>query len=340
MCRHVLGHTKRELVKLSPLPPLFAICSKMWYPPLIQASAAIKKASDSDDELGNELKAAMAADSAVSEALMIRALGAALTETKCRNQGYVLEGFPETLAQASSLFPAAAPEDEEEAPPEEEGEEGGAASKKVDPVAPEFVICLEAADDVVKQKMLAQPESSVTEEEVSEKLVAYATNNAEDSPTSVLALPALGSVESLSLEVKLETAIDMLAGKARVYLGAPRNYGPSKEELAAKAAQEEEANKRKTAEEAELKAKQEAAELQERQQREAVEARRLAELQQKERELLEVRSIPLRNYLMQNVIPTLTEGLIEVCKIKPEDPVDYLAEYLFKNNPVEEELFD
>ena len=53
-------------------------------------------------------------------------------------------------------------------------------------------------------------------------------------------------------------------------------------------------------------------------------------------ELLEVRSIPLRNYLMQNVIPTLTEGLIEVCKLKPEDPVDYLAEYLFKNNPVED----
>ena len=55
-------------------------------------------------------------------------------------------------------------------------------------------------------------------------------------------------------------------------------------------------------------------------------------------ELLEVRSIPLRNYLMQNVIPTLTEGLIEVCKLKPEDPVDYLAEWLFKNNPIEEEL--
>merc|ERR1712070_400640 len=98
----------------------------------------------------------------------------------------------------------------------------------------------------------------------------------------------------------------------------------------------EEANKRKTAEEAELKAKQEAAELPERQQREAVEARRLAELQQKERELLEVRSIPLRNYLMQNVIPTLTEGLIEVCKLKPDDPVDYLAEWLFKNNPNED----
>ena len=60
-------------------------------------------------------------------------------------------------------------------------------------------------------------------------------------------------------------------------------------------------------------------------------------VEQQEQEMLEVRSIPLRNYLMQNVIPTLTEGLIEVCKLKPEDPVDYLADYLFKNNPVEED---
>ena len=55
------------------------------------------------------------------------------------------------------------------------------------------------------------------------------------------------------------------------------------------------------------------------------------------RELLEVRSLPLRNYLLQNVIPTLTEGLIEVCKVKPDDPIDHLAEWLFQNNPVEEE---
>lgn len=35
---------------------------------------------------------------------------------------------------------------------------------------------------------------------------------------------------------------------------------------------------------------------------------------------------------MDNVVPILTEGLIEVCKITPEDPVDHLAEYLFKRS--------
>lgn len=45
--------------------------------------------------------------------------------------------------------------------------------------------------------------------------------------------------------------------------------------------------------------------------------------------MLETQSIPLRNYLMQHVMPTLTEGLIEVCKVKPEDAVDYLVSFIY-----------
>ena len=35
---------------------------------------------------------------------------------------------------------------------------------------------------------------------------------------------------------------------------------------------------------------------------------------------------------MDNLVPILTDGLIEVCKKTPDDPVDYLAEYLFKRS--------
>ena len=52
---------------------------------------------------------------------------------------------------------------------------------------------------------------------------------------------------------------------------------------------------------------------------------RLALVQQEEKEMLEVQSTPLRNYLMRYVMPTLTQGLVEVCKVRPEDPVDYLV---------------
>jgi adenylate kinase len=60
---------------------------------------------------------------------------------------------------------------------------------------------------------------------------------------------------------------------------------------------------------------------------------KLEQIKHEELEYLETQSIPLRNYLMSHVMPTLTKGLIECAKIKPDDPIDYLAEFLFKNNP-------
>ena len=35
---------------------------------------------------------------------------------------------------------------------------------------------------------------------------------------------------------------------------------------------------------------------------------------------------------MDNLVPILTDGLIEVCRTQPDDPVDSLAEYLFKRS--------
>lgn len=69
-----------------------------------------------------------------------------------------------------------------------------------------------------------------------------------------------------------------------------------------------------------------------RKQKEAYTRTRLEQIKEQERDLLDTRSQPIRQYLMDNVVPILTDGLIEVCKNVPEDPVDYLAEYLFKRS--------
>ena len=55
----------------------------------------------------------------------------------------------------------------------------------------------------------------------------------------MLELKALAGVEPLHFAVEADTGIMAMAAKARVYLGAPRNYGPTEEELASKAAVEE-----------------------------------------------------------------------------------------------------
>ena len=48
-------------------------------------------------------------------------------------------------------------------------------------------------------------------------------------------------------------------------------------------------------------------------------------LKEQEKVLLDERSKPLRTYLMGNVVPFLTQGLLEICKERPEDPVDFLV---------------
>ena len=51
----------------------------------------------------------------------------------------------------------------------------------------------------------------------------------------------------------------------------------------------------------------------------------MEEVKREEYEQLEAQSIPLRNYLLKHVLPTLTEGLNDCCKTRPDDPVDYLV---------------
>lgn len=68
-------------------------------------------------------------------------------------------------------------------------------------------------------------------------------------------------------------------------------------------------------------------------------AETLEKLQKEEEKVLIAQSEPLRHYLMKYVFPILTKGLIELATLKPCDPLDFLAEFLFKENP-EAKMFD
>lgn len=45
---------------------------------------------------------------------------------------------------------------------------------------------------------------------------------------------------------------------------------------------------------------------------------------------MDTRSQPIRQYLMDNVVPYLTQGLIDLCKKVPEEPGEFLADFLIK----------
>ena len=43
--------------------------------------------------------------------------------------------------------------------------------------------------------------------------------------------------------------------------------------------------------------------------------------------------VPVRTYLDNTVVPILLQAMSALVKERPEDPVQYVAEYLMKNNP-------
>lgn len=65
----------------------------------------------------------------------------------------------------------------------------------------------------------------------------------------------------------------------------------------------------------------------------------LEQFQLEEEKILVAQGEPLRHYMIRFIFPTLSKGLLEVARVKPDDPVDFLAEYLFKENP-EGHMFD
>ncbi|KFO21337.1 adenylate kinase 7 isoform X1 [Fukomys damarensis] len=261
---------------------------------------------------------------------IIRFVKEKLKSMPCRNQGYILDGFPKTYDQAKDLFNQ---EDEEK-----EDEIRGKLFPVDKLILPEFVCGLDASDEFLKQRVINLPESVVagthyTQDRFLRALSNYRDINTEDE--TVYNYFDEIEIHPVHIDVeKLEDAQNRLAIKQLIReIGEPRNYGLTEEE---KVELEQKAAEMRLAEEAAQEAAQaqkEAAETAERLARWEEWNKRLEEVKREEKELLEAQSRPLRNYLITHVMPTLVQGLNECCKVRPDDPVDFLAEYLFKNNP-------
>ncbi|XP_078303781.1 adenylate kinase 7 [Panthera onca] len=286
---------------------------------------------DEAQELLDGIKESMEQNAGrLEDQYVIRFVKEKLKSMPCRNQGYILDGFPETYDQAKDLFNQ---EDEEE---EEEVRGKMLPFDKL--IIPEFVCALDASDEFLKERVMNLPESVVAGTHYSQdrflrSLGSYRNINTEDE--TVFNYFDEIEIHPTHIDVgKLEDPQNRLAIKQLVKeIGGPRNYGLTDEEKAAaerKAAEERLA--REAREQAERE-RREAAETAEKMARWEEWNKRLEEVKREERELLEAQSIPLRNYLMTHVMPTLMQGLNECCKVRPDDPVDFLAEYLFKNNP-------
>uniref|UniRef100_A0A8C6UPN7 Adenylate kinase 7b n=1 Tax=Neogobius melanostomus TaxID=47308 RepID=A0A8C6UPN7_9GOBI len=225
-----------------------------------------------------------------------------LMSKPCRNQGFVLDGFPKAYDDAKELFES-----------KSHGKIRGRTKRVMN--LPEAQV----------QKNNYTPANFL------KRQARYRHRNKQDA--IVADVYDKFDIPMMKLGNSKHPDCLQLMEKIIKTVGPPRNYGPSIEEL-----EEEERRiiKERRREEMQRKAEEE--------EREAEEARERAarwdkwskaseELKHQEEETLEVDTAEMRTYLTEHVMPTLSQGLVACCAARPQDPVDFLAEYLLTNNP-------
>lgn len=284
-----------------------------------------------------------------------------LSQKECRNRGYVLDGFPKTVRQARLLFEDAPLEvfedpDEPDLPLDPEEKQCG------DELFPEFVVHCKASDTFLLERLqrvqYEHPHNNPDDfqrrldvhkqhfeipngviqylesaRSVAGKRINVRSFNMEDSPLVPPPPPT---------SIYAPKPIDETVRKIIESLGKPRNFGPTPQD-----ARREAERKRLYEQELEEKRQADRQRVREEETKEVVASRkareeetaRVEEMKEAERRMLEERKEPLKAYLMQSVIPILTKGLIDVCNRRPDDPVDYLAEWLFRHNPEDDSMY-
>ncbi|XP_017383660.1 adenylate kinase 7 isoform X3 [Cebus imitator] len=162
---------------------------------------------------------------------IIRFMKEKLKSMPCRNQGYILDGFPKTYDQAKDLFNQ---EDEEE-----EDEVRGRMFPFDKVIIPEFVCALDASDEFLKERVINLPESIVAGTHYSQDRFLRALSNYRDinlEDETVLNYFDEIEIHPIHIDVgKLEDAQNRLAIKQLIKeIGEPQNYGLTDEEKAEK----------------------------------------------------------------------------------------------------------
>ncbi|XP_068609903.1 adenylate kinase 7-like [Brachionichthys hirsutus] len=285
-----------------------------------EVSAAHKQLEDLNKVM--EMNAARPDDRLLADILHEK-----LNSKPCSNQGFVLDGFPETYEQAKLIFSEDDTENQDFTLKQPECNKN---------IAPEHVFALNAADDFLTKRVQGLPQRKAenmrcTQEEFIPRLTRYRQlSSAEET-----LLDYFDELEIHPEHIEVTTAdpeyTDVMK-KITETVGIPKNYGLSPEEEEEEDRKREERRKQNLAAEAADKKRRKEAALAEMAAQYEEWRENLSELKRQERELLEARSLPLRNFLMTYVMPTLTQALSDCCKIKPEDPVNFVAEYLLRNS--------
>ncbi|XP_053192700.1 adenylate kinase 7-like [Scomber japonicus] len=246
-----------------------------------------------------------------------------LSSKTCRNHGFVLDGFPKTYEEAKLIF------SDEDMENQDSTSKAPLYNKKI---TPEHVFALNASDDFLTKRVQGLPENVAEEMCYTEdKFISRLQRYKQLSEAEETLLDFFDELEIHPEHIDDPEYTDVMKMITEM-VGVPKNYGLSPEEQEEEDRRQEEERKQKVATEAAEKKRRNEATLAEMAAQYEEWQKNLSEVKRQEYELLEAHCVPLRNYLMKYVMPSLTEAMLECSKIKPEDPVDFLAEHLLRNN--------
>ncbi|XP_054910422.1 adenylate kinase 7-like isoform X2 [Poeciliopsis prolifica] len=281
------------------------------------------------DQLENIQKTLQDNQGVLTEDLIFEILREKLYSKGCRNQGFVLDGFPETMEQAKTVF----------ADESQENQDVDVLSNmpwynKI--ITPEYIFNLEAPDDFLIKRVQELPESKAeklryTQNEFPSCLDAY--RRLYRAPVTLLDFYDHRELHPEYLDISTDDS-DYTCSMQKIIeiIGEPKNYGGTPEEQEALKRRKEEERKQKLAAEAAERKERKAAALAGMTGHYERWKKSLGMVVEQEAEMSEAKALPLRNYLMKYVMPSLGEAMLECSKVKPEDPVDFLAEHLLRNS--------
>merc|ERR1711959_495876 len=251
--------------------------------------------------------------------LAARCLKRKLAANVCKFRGYVLESCPESYSHAERLFMESADGDMG-GEGEGEGEDEEIVKTLNTALCPEFVVTIESTEESCKERAL---EDGVLGEDDFRRLMdKYKKENLAEDGSPAMAdffKDKANGLEALSANVDDSASDADTLRHIRSYVekkGRPFNYLKTERELAVTTKEEQQ----ETEVEVDAEAERERSELNAKEEtlraaREKAEAERLDAIAANETQLLESRSLPLRQYLLQYVVPTLSDGLTEICKV-------------------------
>jgi len=225
-------------------------------------------------------------------------------------------------------------------------EEGNIKEKNFDKYAPDAnlvpdsIILLDGDETIIKKRVRDLPEEVLEGTHWNSEDLLRRTKEYRKLNNSPIGDPSLTDFfKSWNIGVFIEQCDEdqnKLMEAFKIFIernGAPFNYMTFDEEAEKiRIVEVEDKVKERKARELDTYEREEHIERQWRKQKEEYTKGRFEQIKEQERDLLDSRSQPIRTYLIDNVVPILTDGLIAVCKNQPEDPVDFLAEFLFRQS--------